>query len=388
MKNYPLFRVHVNVDEAIKNLKATLASGYINEGVEVTQLRNALKPRLGENIILTNCCTSALHLALKLVGAKEGKTVVSTPMTCVASNTPIVDSGAHIEWSDIDPMTGMPSAQDVTSALKSNTCAVLYTAWAGNLGDVLEVQNVCKKAGVPLILDAAHAFGARIVMDNVPVLISDLIDYTCFSFQAIKHFTTGDGGAIVINPNIKDREQLVHRASCLKWFGLDRDASKTEAGEWKGQQWDVDVVEAGYKFNMNNVAASIGLSQLESIDAILGAHTGNALEYDYAFKGSTVIPLRRSVHELTAPWVYTVRTPWLRDEKKYAVIEALNKEGIMAGIVHVPNDRYTCFKDSKQYLPGVREFEATQFSLPCGWWLSPNDIEHIAKRVLEIVKKS
>jgi dTDP-4-amino-4,6-dideoxygalactose transaminase len=174
------------------------------------------------------------------------------------------------------------------------------------------------------------------------------------------------------------------RAKALKWFGIDRDAGKDENGNWKGQQWDVDVEEAGYKFNMNNVAAAIGLSQFPHIQWILDAHRENARLYDELFTGAGVVrPVTRPIGGRSSAWVYTMRVAEggiPRDE----LLCRLHAEKIMAGVVHVPNDTYTAFREYRVALPGTRAFGATQFSLPCGWWLGEEDIRHIAGRVLAL----
>jgi dTDP-4-amino-4,6-dideoxygalactose transaminase len=380
MKTYPLFKVHVPTEQALAQLRKVFESGFINEGTQVTELTNALKDVLSaENLILTNSCTSALTLALKLAGVGPGDEVITTPMTCVATNTPIANLGAKLVWADIDPETGMIDPQQIAAKITDKTKAVTAVAWAGTPPNLWMLKKACTAFNVKLILDAAHAFDAQ--YEGAPM--HEWADYTCYSFQAIKHFTTGDGGALVC---ADDADYA--RSKALKWFGLDRDKTKDEKGNWKGQQWDTDVEEAGYKFNMNNVSAAIGLSQIDHIPHILGTHRCNAVLYEELFSDfKQVRPLRRSSGNESSFWVYGMkvdpeRSRLSRDE----LLKALNAEGIMAGLVHVPNDTYTAFKDSTADLPGVREFSANQFSLPCGWWLTDDDVRHIAKRVKELTR--
>lgn len=381
MKIYPLFKVHVNVDSALANIKDVLTGGYINEGVQVTQLTDALRGVLGtDNLVLVNSCTSALTMALKLAGVGPGDEVISTPMTCVATNTPILNLGASVVWADIDPMTGMIEPENARLKITPKTKAIMAVAWAGTPPQLIELECLCTQHGIKLILDAAHAFGAQ--CHNDPVHFS--AHYTCYSFQAIKHFTTGDGGALVCKSDADHQ-----RAKALKWFGLDRDTAKDEHGDWRGQQWDVDIAEAGYKFNMNNVAAAIGLSQLPHVAKILQAHRDNAAQYAEYFKDNAcgIVPCFQSTTALSSFWVYTVlvkpkHSKLTRDE----LLQALNDEGIMAGVVHVPNDTYSCFAGSETDLPGVRLFSARQLSLPCGWWLDHDDIRYIATRVKELTE--
>lgn len=377
---YPLFKVHVPVEQALENIRKVFEGGFINEGEQVTELTKSLSKRFGtENLLLLNSCTSAITVALKLAGVGPGDEVITTPMTCVASNTPIHNLCAKVVWADIDPHTGMISPASVKSKITSKTKAVIAVAWAGTPPDLIGLGDVLRgRKKIKLILDAAHAFGAK--YQGMP-LGRCHADFTCYSFQAIKHFTTGDGGALIC----RDEDDF-KRAKALKWFGLDRDLTKDEKGNWKGQQWDTDVVEAGYKFNMNNVAAAIGLAQLEHIDRLVDAHRRNAALYDAIFSDWHVVKTpKRSEYYNSACWTYTlVLEPDAVDRDELLV--KLNSEGIAAGLVHVPNDAYTCFRESAADLPGVREFSKRQFSLPCGWWLTEDDVLHIANRVKEYTK--
>ena len=116
------------------------------------------------------------------------------------------------------------------------------------------IYDICEKNNIKFIQDAAHSIGAEYNGKQV----HHFAHYTCYSLQAIKHITTGDGGLLVVNTDEKEFQ----RAKALKWFGIDRDATKDEKGEWKGLRREMDVVEAGFKFHMNNITAAIGLSQI------------------------------------------------------------------------------------------------------------------------------
>lgn len=378
MKTYPLFKVSVNSELALENIKQVFSAGFINEGVQVTELTQALQQRFRtKNLVLTNSGTSALTMALKLAKVQPGDEVITTPMTCVATNTPIVNAGAKIVWADVTSDSGMINPIDVLSKITTKTKAIMVVAWAGTPPQLGPLKHICDQKGIKLILDAAHAFDAQ--YDNMPIHAH--AHMTCYSFQAIKHFTTGDGGALVCLDN-DDYEA----SKAMKWFGLDRDRAKDAKGDWKGQQWDVDILEAGFKFNMNNVAAAIGLSQLSTIDKNVALHKEHAALYNDLFEEcETVEPAFIPFLAQSSYWVYTMlinpeNSRLNRDE----LLARLNSEGIMAGVVHVPNDNYTAFKDSKTDLPGVRYFSQYQFSLPCGWWLTDDDIKHIANRVKEL----
>lgn len=374
---YPLFKVHVPKKNALLEMERVIDSGYINEGEQVTILGQKLETYLGvNNLVLTNAGTSALTLALRIAGVTHGDEVISVSMTCIASNTPIINLGAKIVWADINPMSGSIDPDDVLKLINPRTKAIMFVAWAGNPCDLAELGKIGKEFGIPLIQDAAHAFGAEWNGES----ISKWADFTCYSFQAIKHFTTGDGGAIVCR---KDEDYSL--AKKLKWFGYDRDAVKDSKGDWKGQRWDADIFEGevGYKFNMNNLSAAIGLSQLSYIDGILQSHRRNArLIGDYLVEAKVLNYLDLPTGAKSSNWVLTM----LFDgpvEQRDAFLERLNVKGVGAGLVHLPNHPYSAFKGFYRVLEGTEEFARKQISLPCGWWLSEEDCYEMCELILQ-----
>ena len=371
---YPIFKVHVDTESALKNLKTVLNSGFLNEGETVTELTEFFKTYFNhKNVVPLNSCTSALTLALKLAGVKSGDEVISTSMTCVASNTPIHNLGAKIVWADINSKTGNINPNNIENLITNKTKAVLCVNWSGIPCELDKLRTICKKHNIKLIQDAAHSLGAKFNGKQ----IHHSADYTCYSLQAIKHITSGDGGMLVVNTTEKD----FNRAKTLKWFGIDREATKDEKGEWKGQRWEVDVIEAGYKFHMNNISAAIGLSQIPYINKIVKKHIDNGLLYEKIFSNHKHIKsLIYPQGSMPSFWGYTLILSEHLDRDK--IIEDLNAEGINAGLVHVPNHPYTCFKESLVDLPQTEYFSKNQISLPCGWWLSKDDINIIAQSLL------
>lgn len=375
--NYPMFKVHMPVEEALAQLRTVLESGFVNEGVQVTQFQKKVAEFIGvSQLLMTNSCTSALTLAFKICGIEPGSEVITTPMTCVATNTPVDNLGGRLVWADIDPETASIDIADIERKITPATKAIVCVAWAGTPCALDALNELARKYGIPLIQDAAHALGATWRGRS----ICEFADFTCYSFQAIKHLSCGDGGALVC----RNSDDFV-LARKLKWFGYDRDIHKDEKGEWKGQRWSADIEpgEIGFKFNMNNVAAAIGLAQMPYVASNLEAHRRNARVYTKAFANSRLIrPLRVPDVAVSSYWVYTA----LLEEEvgRDRLLEDLNAEEIGAGLVHLPNDIYSAFKSAAVNLPGVRRFAAQQISLPCGWWLSENDCRHIAARTLAL----
>jgi dTDP-4-amino-4,6-dideoxygalactose transaminase len=366
--------------QALEKIDYVFRSGFINEGEEVSLLTNQLETYLKvNNLLLTNSCTSALTLALKVCGVNPGDEVLTVSMTCIATNTPIVNLGAKIVWVDIDPITGSINTEEIRKKISKKTKAILFVAWAGNPCQLDQIEKVSSEFGLPTIQDAAHAFGAEWRNES----IANWADFTCFSFQAIKHFTTGDGGGLVC----RDSKNF-SLAKKLKWFGYDRDAVKDSKGEWKGQRWDADILEneIGYKFNMNNISAAIGLAQLPFIDNILKRHRDNAEVFSEILGASPLFELLKLDDKAkSSNWVFTIRIK-ASTQKRDKVLAELISRGIGAGLVHLPNHNYSAFREFWSELPGTKEFAESQISLPCGWWLEREECEFIANQLIDVTQ--
>lgn len=346
------------------SLKETLFSGYIAEGPKAAKFRQIVADFIGNPLtVLTNSCTTALTLAYRLAGVGSGDEVVSTPLTCVASNQPILSLGAKPVWADVDPKTGMITAETIAPGLSEKTKAILVLHKEGDPARLSEIVALAKAHNVKVVEDAAHAFGAKYQGKN----IGTIGDYTCFSFQAIKHITTGDGGAIAC----KDEEAHL-RARKLKWFGADRDA---RAGS---NPWEQDVAEWGYKGNINDIAAAIGIEQMKHVHEILAKFNANGKCYSELLQGVPGIRLiERDSRDFSTYWAYC-----LLAEDRPGLIRKLVEHGVAAGQIHPRNDTYSIFTASRQHLPNVDYFAEREVSLPCGWWVSEEELA----RICDVIK--
>lgn len=351
----PLFRVFSPPNIGAR-LQDVFDSGVVSEGAHADLFEAQFSLFVGNpNVALVNSCTSAITLALRLCNVGPDDVVLSTPMTCMATNEPIHNAGARIEWIDIDPTTGNMDPDDARRRLLSRgrVRAIMAVHWAGQPFDCATLQALGDEFGVPLIADAAHALGATSGGQDV----SCWGDYVCYSFQAIKHLTTGDGGALACR-----RTSDFERARLLRWFGIDR--------RYPGSKWKQDIVEAGYKFHMNNINACIGIEQLRYVDGIISAHRANGLRYDAGIDNPHITKLRREPGTVGAQWLYSVLVD---DPGRFQ--EHMASQGVAADVVHVRNDRYSVFQRYSRFdLPGVDSFCSRLSNIPVGWWLSPDDV--------------
>lgn len=371
----PLFKVFMS-DAVGERVLDTLYSGMVTQGPRVEEFEYQLKRWLDAPRILSlNSGTSALQLAVKLAGGRPDRYVISTPMTCSATNTAIRATGAEIIWADIDPRSGNINPASVENILMErdlfgDVVAIMGVDWSGNPCNWAELRRIADRYGVKLIDDAAHAFGAKYQGQY----LGHVADFTCYSFQAIKHLTTVDGGALICRS-----EDDHKRGKLLRWFGIDRDQPR------KDFRCEADVMEPGFKYHMNDVNATIGIHQLPEMEFVVGAHKENARVFDqafghYRFETHGFEPITTNPDGETAAWIYTVRV-----RNRAAFMDYMQRFGIGCSQVHARNDTHTMFSTYRKPLPGVDEFAARQCSIPCGWWLTPSQRQQIINGVLSYV---
>lgn len=358
-KEIPLFKVFMP-PEAGPAVLSTLQSGYLAEGERVREFRDAARLFLRtQYVVPVSSCTMALTIAYELAGVSEGDEVISTPLTCIATNIPIRQKGAHIVWADVDPQTGMIDPSHLESLITKKTKAIVVLHKEGDLARMEEILAIAKSHGLKVIEDAAHAFGAEYRGRKV----GSLGDYACFSLQAIKHVTTGDGGILTTS---SERDWLL--AKRYKWFGLDKEILPPGMNPY-----DDDITVLGYKGNMNDLAATIGIAAMPHAGEILSAYRRNGAQYTELLKDVKGIELvRRDPSDNPTYWTYVILS-----DKRDAICSALKDNGVASGVVHPRNDTYSIFKASKRELPGLDMFSRRELSLPCGWWVEEEDIARI-----------
>jgi len=364
MKKIPLFKVHMpkSVDEELLHV---LHSGFIGQGPKVNEFEERLARYFGNNNVLTlNAGTSALQLALRLSDVGHGDEVITTAMTCTATNMPILASGAKIVWADIDPINGLIEPGSIESKITPRTKAIIMVHFGGIPCDIEKINSIAKKYNLKVIEDAAHAFGSEYKGKK----IGNHSDFVAFSLQAIKHITTVDGGLLFCKEN-SDYE----RGKLLRWFGIDRD------GERKDFRCEENITEYGYKFHMNDIAATIGIEQLKYVDKLVSKHMENMKFYDEKLTNLAGIRIiEKPTNVLSSSWIYTLHV-----NKRDFFIKWMDDNNIMTSRVHERNDIHDAFSDSKTNLEGVDKFNKTQVSIPVGWWISDNDRNYIVKKIKE-----
>lgn len=371
-RNISLFKVNLPKDIHLA-LQSVLESGFVSEGPRSAEFQKSLQAWLGNPYVATvNSGTMALTLAYRMAGVGPGKECIISPQTCAASSEPILSLGGKVIWADIDPNTGNIDPEKLEGLITKNTVAISFTDWAGTPCELDAIIEIANKHGLKTVEDCAHSLGA-LYKGNKTGSTGTGVSYSCFSFQAIKHLTTLDGGAIACS-----NEDDYERATSLRWFGCKRNHNSSPV------KWTGDITEYGYKGHMCDPSATIGLESLKTIDSVIEKHKYNGKLMTDLFWGA------KNVKSLAVPdyigssyWIYTIL---LNGEKEREHLSReLDKVGIGNNIVHTPNHRYSLFKDSYRELPGVDEFAKRQICIPVGWWLEVEDIEFISNTVKEAV---
>lgn len=342
-------------------LEEILYSGYIAQGEVVEQFERKFEEYIGGgNTLSLNSGTAALHIALILAGVKDGDEVISTALTAEPTNVAIKMMGAKVRWADVDIETGNISPDAIEKAINPKTKAIIVVDYAGIPVDVKRIQKISQKYNIPVIEDAAHALGAKYngkkTGNNFP--------FTVYSFQAIKHLTTIDGGALQILD-----DELYEKGKIIRWFGLDK----------KLTRMDNNITIQGYKYHMNNVNAMIGLIQLENIEELVQKYIDNGKYLDQNLTGVEGVELIRYYPD-TEPsyWLYTLKV-----ENRDAFIKKMEDNGIMASELHKRNDLHTYLNDFPAELPNLDIFYSKMVHLPCGWWVTKDDCD----KIIELIKE-
>lgn len=348
-------------EELMPAIQETLYSGYIAEGEKVYEFEDQFSQYIDNPFSLSlNSGTAALHIALMLAGVKEGDEVISTALTAEPTNVAIKLVGAKVIWADIDPKTGLISPESIRSLISPKTKAIMVVHYAGMVCDMNSINAISKEFEIPVIEDAAHALGSKydgkMIGSNSP--------YTVFSLQAIKHMTTIDGGFLTLQS-----QAAFDKGRLKRWFGLDKTKPRLEN----------DITEAGYKYHMNNVNATVGLVQMKHLHWIVKKHIENGKFFDEQLKDVKGVELLEYYPNTEASyWLYTMKVERREDFCKY-----MEKNGVSASPLHLRNDRHSVFAESKRKLPNLDKFYSEFVHIPCGWWVSPEDREYI----IELIKK-
>ena len=368
-KGVLLFYPYVSKKSSV-NLKKRLSGRWLGQGPMVDKFENKFKKIFANkcSTIATGSGTDSLHLAYILAGIKKNDEVITTVFTCTATNIPLLYLGAKIKFADIDINTMNICVNSVKKLISKKTKAIVIVHYGGLPCDMAELKKLSTKYKIPIIEDAAHALGAK--YNNKP--IGSISEYTMFSFQAIKHITTGDGGMLTIQN--KKKFEIAKR---IRWFGINRE--KKQKGTWEN-----DIKEVGYKYQMTDIGARMGLDSLNEFNKILN-HRRNLFNI-YLDKLSNNQNIKcineTSEKKFHAAWLFTIAL-----EKKDYLQNKLRQNGIESGQVHFRNDKYSIFKNFCRDIKfkNMDYLENKYLVLPIHHKVSEKNAENIAKLINKFI---
>lgn len=346
-------------ESAIEAVSDTLRTQWIGQGPRVEEFeREFAKEVSNRPTVAVGSCTDALHLSYILAGIGPGDEVIAPLFTCTATNIPLLYLGAKIRFSDVGEYSLNSDGITVANMIDGKTRAVVVVHYGGApVRNIDHLRNVCRERGVVLIEDCAQALGGSYYGNP----LGTFGDFSCFSFQAVKHITTGDGGMLVL------KHVFLHEARRRRWFGIDREA------KLKGT-WANDITEVGYKYQMTDIGASMGLAGLRELGAQM-VHRRTLCEIYY-----NNLPLGVQLLDISsesACWLLTVLV-----DRRADLQRKLLDHGIESGQVHYRNDRYTIFSESRGTFPNMDSLDGKYLVLPLHMRMSQEDVH----RVCSVIK--
>ena len=362
----PLFKPVVS-EEAIKSVVEVLRSGWLGTGPKTEAFERNFADYIGVPYCVgLNSCTAALHLGLKLLDLKPGTEVITTALTFVSTNHAILYNKLKPVFADIQPETGTLDVNSVSNLISAKTGAIMIMHYGGYPCDLDEFYALARERKTPIIEDCAHACGATYKGQR----IGSHGDVHAFSFHAVKNLPAGDGGALTV----KSKEHYL-RLKRLRWLGIDRDThQRNQLGAY---EWEYDVNEVGFKYQMNDIHAAIALSQLPYVEQQNARRTEIAGLYAKRLANVTGINLLKYKNDRKSSYHLFCILAQKRDD----LVRKLRENGVAVSVHYRRNDLYPMYK--KHDLPNTELFWKSVISLPMHINLTDEEVGYIADIINE-----
>lgn len=360
LKPIPLYSPFIHKD-MIKRVTQVLNSKMISEGTVTREFESLFCTMLGYRYALAvNSGTSALRMTLEMAGVHHGQRVISTPFTAVATNMAILEQGAKVDFIDIDYNTLNIDPESIENSIVANTSAIMVVHYAGYPCDMMKINKIGLRNQIPVIEDCAHALGAR--WFGLPVGRH----LGCFSFQTVKHITTGNGGMFAT-----DQQYLYNRAKATHWFGIDKDEREdSPLGKYPKDIWNL-----GFGYSMNNITAAMGVEGLKHFDGVMRKRQEIAKIYREELASCPFIelPYYDLKNNFHAYWMFPMH---VIERTKFA--KYMRKNSIEVSNHCYRNDSYTVF-GGIQDLPNVERIDQDIIHIPLHQDLLIEDVDYVVK---------
>lgn len=370
------YKHNIGEDEKRKVLEC-LDGIFLTTGDYVSEFENmfARYLNLKYSVGLTSC-TAALHLSLLALGIGESCEVITTPMTFIATATAIMHTGAKPVFVDVEPDTALIDTDKIEDAINENTRAIIPVHLYGQMCKMEKIKNLAEKYNLKIIEDAAHCIEG----ERNGIRPGELGDVACFSFYATKNITSGEGGAIGTN-----NKELADKVRILRQHGMSKEAADRYSGSYK--HWN--MIECGWKYNMDNIQAALLLPQLEKIDKnwkkrkILFEEYKKRLENIPGIEYPKINEDNKSAYHL-----YTI---WVEPKKRDAIISKLQEYGIGIAVNYRAIHLLTYFKNKYGFKNGMypvaENIGASTITLPMYPKLTIDEIDYITSSVREAISQ-
>jgi len=368
-----------DTDEAeVAEVAEVIRSGWLTTGAKTRAFEAAFARLVGaKHAIAVNSCTAAMHLALDAIGVKPGDHVLTTPYTFAATAEVIRYMGAHPVFADVDERSLNLDVGQVRAVLaRQRVAAIMPVHIAGAPCDLDRLREVA--GDIPIVEDAAHALPTRLREK----MIGSQSLFTCFSFYATKTLSTGEGGMITT-----DDDAAADRCRLMSLHGISRDAWKRYTAEGS---WFYEIVAPGFKYNMTDVAAALGLVQLSKLETMWRRRVEIAAKFDAAFASQPELQLpHRDDADQHAWHLYMLRVDNARLRGgRDAFVNELRKRNIGASVHFIPLHLHPYYRETYGYTPdafpvATREY-MREISLPIYSRMSDRDVGDVIDAVLDV----
>jgi dTDP-4-amino-4,6-dideoxygalactose transaminase len=355
-KTIPLMTPYIppGTAEAVSDV---LRSRWIGQGPKCEKFEQQFSDRIvgGRRCLAVGSCTDALHLAYLLSGIGPGDDVIAPLFTCTATNIPLLYCGARILFCDVEPNSLNMDPTHLKHLLMERKPKAIVAVHYGGAPVSRLIFDLAQEYDVPVIEDCAQALGAKGIAQRGY--------FACFSFQAVKHIGCGDGGMLVLPDHLKDV------AKRIRWFGIDREA------KLKGI-WENDIKEIGFKYQLNDIAAAMGLQGLYHLDDQMQHRRRLRSAYMSGLSGVDGIRVVDTDRD-SACWLLTVLVERREDFRK-----KLAEYGIESDQVHYRNDRYSIFANFRGEFPNMDAVDSKYLVLPLHMGMDGDDV----RRICSVIK--
>jgi dTDP-4-amino-4,6-dideoxygalactose transaminase len=381
MMQVPFHKPYIT-EEEINEVVDSLRSGWLTMGPKTVRFEEEFRKYIGsKHAIAVNSCTAALHLALKAIDLNPGDEVIIPTMTFTATGEVVCYFGAKPVIVDIEEDTLNMSVDALERAISRKTKAVIPVHFAGQPCDMDGIRQIAQQHKLFVVEDAAHAFPAW----YKTAMIGTLGDITCFSFYATKTLATGEGGMITTEKN-----EWAERVRILRLHGISKDAWERYSDEGT---WHYEVLEAGYKYNMTDIQAALGLAQLKKAEWMRQQRQSIADRYTEAFRASVFIRSPHIKSDRISAWhLYVIKlTLKALSIDRAQFIGELKKRGVGSSVHFIPLHRHPFYRDNFGYrnedFPVAEKVYEGIVSLPVYPGMTDDDIEFVVESVRDVCKK-